>query len=204
MTIDNKLFLSTKFTGYHKNTTLVSISLISKNSTFYAEANDFNLDQCDAQITEDIINKLKFYGKEIMEANSISIENNKTKIFGNKDYIKSCLETWLSNEFTNLNLPTEEKFRIWSCHLTYTWILFNDFWGGVSDIPEIAYIIPFDICTLMEVKGVSPDRNRDEFAYEEALISVLEEEKYTALWEANVIKRCYEKLIKMSDHRQNK
>ena len=41
-----KLFFDTEFTGLHKNTTLISIGIISEDGkTFYAELNDYDINQ---------------------------------------------------------------------------------------------------------------------------------------------------------------
>ena len=45
------------------------------------------------------------------------------------------------------------------------------------------------ICTLMKIKGIDPDVNREEFAW-----MIEGAEKHNALWDAKVIKACYEKL----------
>ncbi len=80
--------------------------------------------------------------------------------------------------------------EIWSDCLAYDWVLFVDLFGTAFEIPRNIYYIPFDICTLMKIKGVDPDINREEFAETKG-------EKHNALHDAKVIKKCYEKLIQM-------
>jgi hypothetical protein len=67
-------------------------------------------------------------------------------------------------------------------------VLFNQLYGHAFNIPKNVYYIPFDICTLMKIKGVDPDINREEFAG-------VNGSKHNALHDAKVIKACYEKLI---------
>jgi len=79
---------------------------------------------------------------------------------------------------------------MWSDCLSYDWVLFNQLWGHAFSIPKNIYYIPFDICTLFKVKGIDPDINRERF-----LEWPDSEQKHNALWDARVIKACYEKLM---------
>jgi hypothetical protein len=92
---------------------------------------------------------------------------------------------------------------MWSDCLAYDWVLFNNIFGQAFDIPQNVYYIPFDICTLFKLKDIDPDINRELFAFGEPQTFVnnnvkFEGEKilkHNALWDAKVIKYCYEKLI---------
>jgi hypothetical protein len=87
-------------------------------------------------------------------------------------------------------LSAYKHVEIWSDCLAYDWVLFNQLWGHAFNIPKNVYYIPFDICTLFKIKGIDPDINREEFA------EIQEKpEKHNALWDAKVIKACYEKLM---------
>lgn len=161
-----KIFFDTEFTGLHKDTTLISIGLVDeKGYTFYAELTDYDKSQCDDWINENVIANLT--GERSLT----------------KPELKLALTDWLSSHGT---------VEIWSDCLAYDWILFNDIFGGAFDIPKCVYYIPFDICTLMKIKGVDPDINREEFAELES-----KEQKHNALWDAKVIKACYDKLMKI-------
>lgn len=53
-----------------------------------------------------------------------------------------------------------------------------------------------DICTFMWYEGIDPDINREEFV--QNLIDPNEKHnKHNALWDAKVIKMCYEKLMEI-------
>ena len=82
-----------------------------------------------------------------------------------------------------------EQVEIWSDCLSYDWVLFNQIFGHAFNIPKNVYYIPFDICTLFKVKGINPDINREEFANMKD-----GSQKHNALWDAKVIKRCFELL----------
>ena len=156
-----KVFFDTEFTGLHKYTTLMSIGLIDEDGrTFYAELSDYDPTQLDNWLNDNVV--ANFTG-----------ENTRTK-----QTLKLDLQEWFS---------AYESVEIWSDCLAYDWVLFNDIFGGAFDIPKNIYYIPFDICTLMKIKGVDPDINREEYAG-------MTGSKHNALHDALVIKKCYEQL----------
>ena len=171
-----KVFFDTEFTGLHKNTSLISIGLVTESGdTFYAEFTDYDKSQLNDWLRNNVINNLIIpdeHGKQLVNT-----------FKGNKEYIHEKLKTWLQN-YRNV--------EIWSDCLAYDWVLFNDIFGTAFDIPKNVYYIPFDICTLFKIKGVDPDINREEFA---DLTLTEETKKHNALWDAKVIKACYEKLM---------
>lgn len=192
-----KIFFDTEFTGLHQNTTLISIGLVSEdNRTFYAELNDYDVLQCDDWIKEHAIDNLvmkppkpgeeEYYhawrskdnplGQDIYNGYSVQLR-------GDKNTIKNELELWLS-QFGDVEM--------WSDCLSYDWVLFNQLYGHAFKIPVNVYYIPFDICTMFKLKGVDPDVNREVFADVENVNL-----KHNSLWDARVIKMCYEKLVKM-------
>ena len=60
-----KLFFDTEFTGLHKDTTLISIGIISEDErTFYAELTDYDKSQVDDWIKENVIDNLLLKDKE--------------------------------------------------------------------------------------------------------------------------------------------
>ena len=51
-----KIFFDTEFTGLHRNTTLISIGLVSENRrTFYAEFNDYNDRQLNDWLKQNVL-----------------------------------------------------------------------------------------------------------------------------------------------------
>lgn len=160
-----RVFFDTEFTGLHQNTTLISIGLVDENGrTFYAELTDFDITQCDDWITNNVLNNL-------IAENQVDKHN-----------LKGQLTAWLS---------AYDFVEMWSDCLAYDWVLFNSIWGGAFDIPKHIYYIPFDICTMMKLKGVDPDINREDYAFG-AKPEVAQ--KHNALWDAQVIRACYENL----------
>ena len=126
------------------------------------------------------------------------------------DYNKTQIDDWLKDNVIqnlfNTNPINNEKLKksiegfikpydtveMWSDCLSYDWVLFNQIWGHAFNIPKTIYYIPFDICTLFKIKGIDPDINREEFAEIKGVIK-----KHNALFDAKVIKKCYEKLSRL-------
>ena len=182
-----KIFFDTEFTGLHKNTSLISIGLISEDGkTFYAENVDYDKSQVDDWIKEHLIantSYLKESGNMDTASTSLSNFYHVEGIGG----IRADLRDWF-NQF--------DSVEMWSDCLAYDWVLFNDIFGHAFNIPKNIYYIPFDICTLFKIKDIDPDINREEFAEYDC-----DGQKHNALHDAKVIKACYEKL--MSNQERN-
>lgn len=187
-----KIFFDCEFTGLHQNTTLISIGLVSEcGKTFYAEFNDYDTEQIDDWLLENVINNLQYNGIfQKLDETQHSISYKSTTY-----NIKEKLTTWLK-QF--------EQIEIWSDCLSYDWVLFNEIFGHAFNIPKNVYYIPFDICTLFKVKGIDPDINREKFVCNvfseggEPLFfdvegKMIEKKKHNALWDARIIMACYVK-----------
>lgn len=181
-----KVFFDTEFTGLHQNTTLISIGLVSDDGrTFYAELRDYDRKQIDTWLQENVIDNLLMNDKAFAAESEDGIH---FRYKGDTAYIRLKLEKWLGTLTGN---NSGEKIEIWSDCLAYDWVLFNQVYGHAFNIPKNVYYIPFDICTLMKIKGVDPDINREQFAG-------IEGNKHNALHDAKVIKACYEKLMEIA------
>ena len=172
-----KIFFDTEFTGLHQNTTLISIGLISEcGKTFYAEFTDYDKKQIDEWLRTNVIENL------LLTTQDNYADYNEWKLLADTKSIKEALVVWLS-QF--------ESIEIWSDCLSYDWVLFNQIFGHAFNIPKNVYYIPFDICTLFYAKGIDADISREE--YSELKYN---SKKHNALWDAKVIKSCFEKLTK--------
>jgi len=188
-----KLFFDTEFTGLHKDTTLISIGIIAEfGEYFYCEMVDYDLNQVDDWIKENVIANLKYKQPEFDEdyyyvrTNHFNQKNDDRDGFsiemqGFVNTLKDELTEWLS-QF--------DEVEMWSDCLAYDWVLFNNIFGTAFDIPENVYYIPFDICTLFKMKGVDPDISREEY-------SKMADcgDKHNSLWDAIVIRACYDRLV---------
>jgi hypothetical protein len=179
-----KVFFDTEFTGLHQNTTLISIGMVDENNnTFYAELGDYDYLQINDWLRENVIENLRFHGDPDSKKGwcNTSFQKKIAESYGNKEHVADAVYEWLA---------AYDHVEMWSDCLAYDWVLFNQLWGHAFNIPKNVYYIPFDLCTLFKMKGVDPDINREKFA---GLVD--SPEKHNALWDAMVIKACYEKLV---------
>jgi len=162
-----KLFFDTEFTGLHQKTTLLSIGIVDENGReFYRELDDYDQSQINDWLKDNVIAKFKNEGSV------------------NMGMLKEDLLEWLKV------YDYGEKIEVWSDCLAYDWVLFCEIFGGAFEVPKNIYYIPFDICTLMKIKGVDPDISREAYAgFDE------DSSKHNALHDAEAIKICYEKLM---------
>ena len=177
-----KIFFDCEFTGLRQKTTLISIGLVSEcGKKFYAELTDYDKSQVDDWLQQNVIDKLIFNNYP----NSGIILSDKwhsVELKANTNSVKEQLEIWLS-QF--------EQVEMWSDCLSYDWVLFCELWGHAFNIPKNVFYIPFDICTLFKDRGIDPDINREEYGLAVAHSNL---SKHNALWDATVIKLCYDRL----------
>ncbi len=192
-----KIFFDTEFTGLHQNTTLISIGLVVEDGReFYAEFTDYAQDQIDNWLQENIIDKLRLHPPGKSNSPTIWPVN---YFCGDKDRIRLELNKW----FTQFG-----EIEFWSDCLSYDWVLLSeliaDRLSGYPVYPDnFVYHSPYDILTIMKIKGVDPDIAREDFAFadekqEQGIIDkYIQINKHNSLWDAKVIKACYEKLMRL-------
>lgn len=171
-----RVYFDTEFTGLSKSTTLISIGLVAENGEkFYAEFSDYNKDMVDYWLEENVIKNL-MYTDKVNEFNTPEWYH-----YGDTFFISKKLEKWLL-QF--------DEVEMWTDCGAYDWVLFCDIFGHAFNVPSNVYYIWFDICTLMKIKGVDPDISREEF-----INNSVEGRKHNALYDAEVIKACYGRLM---------
>jgi hypothetical protein len=171
-----KLFFDTEFTGFHQGTTLISIGCVAENgNTFYAELTDFDRSQVNDWVRDNVLSKLTHQGEQQLLKGG---DARSSCVIGDKAWVARHLGEWLG-QFGQVEM--------WSDCLAYDWVLFCQLFGGAFEIPKNVYHIPFDLATLLKLKGIDPDTNRDVFA------ALPGEAKHHALYDAEIIKACYEK-----------
>ena len=183
-----KVFYDSEFTGLHQNTTLISMGMVSEDDKwFYAEFTDYDETQVDSWVQENVINNLVLPDQELEDFGVVfsEVTKNYSIVKGPSVIIRYELEDWLS-QF--------DKIEIWSDCYAYDWVLLCQLWEGALNIPKNIYYIPFDLSTLMKIKGVDPDISREEFG---GHISSVQCSKHNSLHDSKIIKACYEKLMLM-------
>ena len=193
-----KIFFDTEFTGLYQNTTLISIGLIAETGqTFYAELTDYDKSQIDEWLKKNVIDNLLMTEPKEGEQEYFSAIRHTGNPVGDDLYKSYSVQLRCDKKVLEVELGKWlfqfENVEMWSDCLSYDWVLFNQIFDHAFNIPKNVYYIPFDICTLFKVKGIDPDINREEYSGM-AFISSEIPQKHNALWDAKVIKACYEKL----------
>ena len=178
--LKTKVFFDTEFTGLHQNTTIISIGLISDcGKTFYAELTDYDETQIDDWLRENVLANLILSDLEHGLLGKYNLH--KVEFKGSIIFLRELLKSWFA-QF--------KQVEIWSDCLSYDWVLFNQIFGHAFNIPKNVYYIPFDICTLFYAKNVDADISREEF-------SEMQDgsQKHNAIWDAKVIRECFNRLV---------
>lgn len=216
-----KIFFDTEFTGLHKNTTLISIGLISEDGkSFYAELTDYNPEQCNEWIKNNVINNLYLQHiyhesdclKKIKEltANGYIISENpnipETNALCQYDYFKPEKNGNMIavGQGYWVGIALEEWFKQFDdvelisdvCH--YDMVLLIDLFGSAFDLPETVGASCHDINQdIARHYGISDkeafDKSREEIVLE-LCGKKIEGEKHNALYDAKIIKAIYEEI----------
>lgn len=179
------IFFDTEFTGLHKNTTLISIGLIDEQgNTFYAEFIDYDRNQCDDWIKNNVISNLKFKNVE-----QIHTDENNVEIYGTKESIKIFLRGWLS-KYDKVQLISDV------CH--YDMVLFIDLFGTAFDLPQnvnpACHDINQDIARYFNIEESKAfDLSREEILNNFEIN--IEGDKHNSLYDAKVIRAIYNEII---------
>lgn len=189
------IYMNAQFTGLHQKTTLISLALVSDDGdTFYAEFTDYDRTQINNWLKENVLFNTRWIsGAEFKPKQSCFIKRGKaskgsrviigtTECYGNTEFVAKKLTNWLK-QF--------EEITIVSDCLAYGWVLFCELFGGARSIPENVFYMPVDICDMFIRRSIDPDINRIEFAFGKEYSHI---RKHYALFDANVIKMCYDKL----------
>jgi len=181
------IYFDCEFSGLHKKTTLISIGFITEDGdTFYAEFDDYDRDQCDDWIKENVIKKLNVrqYDKDKKYI--------KNYHYGNKYQIKEMLLVWLKQfEDTGIQFISDV------CH--YDFVLLIDLIADSAlsmpkNISPVCLDINVDIAKYFKISEKNAfNKNREEIL-KEFKIELLEN-KHNALYDAIVIKEIYENIL---------
>lgn len=171
-----KVFFDTEFTGLRKDTTIISIGLVSDNyKKFYAEFTDYDKDQVDDWIKDNVINNLIINDENI---------NNGIYFRGTKEEIAKELRKWFEEFDEEIELVSDV------CH--YDMVLLIDLFGSAFDLPKnvcpACYDINQDIAEYYRITQKEAfDKCREDIVYN----NTSKDNKHNSLYDAMVIKDVY-------------
>ena len=182
-----KIFINLEFTELSMASQFLSIGIVTEDGNeFYAENNYYNKDSISDWVEENVIKNFKF--NDSKESREYHEKNHNLYMKNTPAVIADELVNWLNI------YRKDDEIEVWSDCLAFDWALFINLFGTAFDlpIPKFIYYIPFDICTLFKVANIDPDISREWFANLRTKDNLLE--KHNSLFDAKVIKLCYDKL----------
>lgn len=185
------IFFDCEFTGLHKDTTLISIGLIAENgSTFYAEFTDYDKNQVDSWIQENVIDKLLWNDKEPFIKVDTTLSNKSIELKGSSCDIKYILQNWLE-QFETIEWVSDV------CHYDFM-LLIDLVYEKALNMPygkhcSACHDINQDIASYFKISEIEAfDFSREEIV-SKFCISI-DGEKHNALYDAKVIKVIYDSI----------
>ncbi len=176
-----KIFFDTEFTGLHKDTTIVSIGMITEDGKqFYAEFTDYDSKQCDDWIQANVLEHT--LQRNWKKRESVYVENYH---LGTKVDIGKTLENWLA-QFDQVEFISDV------CH--YDMVLLIDLFGTAFEFPGQCSPSCYDINQdIAKHYGISQkeafNKSREEILEENKI--EIEGDKHNSLYDAKVIKELY-------------
>ena len=179
------LYFDTEFTGLHKDTTLISIGIVAEDGRkFYAEFTDYDREQCDDWIKENVIANLLYNASaKVYERPRDEMD---CYVKDKKDLVSVALRDWLS-QFNSVQFVSDV------CH--YDFVLLVDIFGSAWDLPRnvspVCHDISQDIANHYGISDAEAfDKSREEIV-KELCGQEIEGRKHNALYDAEVIKAIY-------------
>ena len=185
-----RIFFDAEFTGLHKDTTLISIGLVTENGDrFYGEMTDYDECQCTSWITENVLKNTILSGNEKL-AEELGEDSKTLVVLGSSMDVANELREWL--EKYN---DTSIQFISDVCH--YDMVLLIDLlWENAINIP--ANINPYchditgDIIRHANVdEKTAFDISREQYLTDRG-IALPKGQKHNALYDAEVIGKIYD------------
>ena len=222
-----KLFFDTEFTGLRKYTTLISIGIVSEDGRkFYAELTDYNENQCNKWINENVVKNLHlphipWHSKctenikkleedgyvisqnphipregALLEYDYFKSDNENMTALGDSHWIGIALNEWLK-QFDTIQFVSDV------CHYDFVLLIELITNGGTAlglpgNISAVCHDINHDIASFFHVSDMEAfNMSREEIVEEfREIDGVLEGNKHNSLYDAEVIKVIWEQIIK--------
>jgi hypothetical protein len=176
------IFLDTEFTELSQKAQLISLGLIDENgSTFYAEFDDFDINQASDFVVQNIIPNLDFYERKPFVK---KLNNHDVRVNGSKGYIKDFLLEWLSY-YDNIQIVSDV------CHFDF--VLFLNIFDTIDNLPENISLSCHDINQDIARYYHISDKEAFDKSRESMLPPSLQNQdsKHNSLYDATVIKYIY-------------
>lgn len=143
-----KYFFDTEFSEYNNVIDFISIGIISEDGdTFYAESINIDEKTCNDWVKENVLSKLKFRNKNVLEINKPVITKEKNKkhveLYGDNTKIKEEIIKFITKN------PT-----FYAYYADYDWVCFCKLFGSMINLPKDFPMFSIDIKQMMEERNL--------------------------------------------------
>lgn len=221
-----KVYYDAEFTGLHRNTTLLSIGLVSESGAyFYAEFNDYDDSQLDDWLRNNVMSGMLYNNQSTYHwIGEFWTGRYSSHPFapGSKRHtnimMKDCREKvaenllfWLKWEYDAYD---HKKIQFYTDCYAYDWVVLNDLiceGGNALKLPEMIDYIPLDLSTALFMHDEDPDVSREEFAGSYLCNMASKANpfcdfggamKHNCLWDAYVAMLCWDRIFNPNRNRR--
>ena len=194
MRIEMVLFYDFEMTGLHKNTTPISLGIVSEDGKkFYAEFTDYDESQCNDWIKENVVKNLKLAGMGV--GVSDTDENPPLRnVMGDKRYIRQEANEWL-RQFNKIQFVSDV------CHYDFV-LLIDILTNGATalDLPENISPVCIDLNQEIARHFRISSREAFDMSREQLMHDLCGEEdivlgdKHNSLYDAEVIRAIWKEI----------
>ena len=180
------VFLDTEFTALTQTGALITLALVSADGAeLYAEVSDVDLSSADPWVLEHVIPNTRWLsqkGAAPLVGMEDQTEGRTRLLYAPRERLVQPITEWLS-----LRAPVE----IWGDCLAYDWMHLCELFGGARHLPAGVFYMPFDLATLLRLRGLDPDTDRRRLCGLAA-----DATPHNALEDARVLAACWRRLVK--------
>jgi hypothetical protein len=174
------LFLDTEFTGLEQGASLVSLALVDEQGRWlYLENEDLDLRGLGDWHQEHVVPFLWKGERQEME-------------YAGRDGFYERLPFQQFKRVINEWLEPYEQAEVWADAHAYDWVFFCELFGGAMGIPASLFYLPFDLVTLLKVRGIDPDKKREKLVPEWS--ASYSGGRHNALYDAFLLREVYKKI----------
>ena len=214
------LFFDMEFTALSPDAQLISLGIVSDcGKSLYCEFSDYDINRCDEWVKENVVGKLKMYGKQEDYIDE-TLQYSNYEVLSIMRGIRVHLANWIT-QFSDYQIQfvcdcgTYDWY--WMVQLLAEWETTGNEQGfigqcptcsqegilnyrtGLPKLPTNISPVPEDLNDLIaRVKGISVreafDLNREEMVKEKLTCKYIQSGQHNALFDADVIKEIYQKL----------
>lgn len=192
--MDKLIYFDTEFTGLHKNTSLISIGLVSDcGKKFYAELLDYDIKQVNEWLRDNVLANTYY-----LKGTKTQFEYDCDMICDVKNSVRARLLDWLDSFDSNIVFVTDvghydmvlliDLLADSALHLpNYISPTYIDLNNCIQEFVSSQYNIDVSIHTAFHM-------NREELLYDAFGIELDNINKHNAMYDALIIKQLYEKI----------